>query len=62
MKIIVWLAKKFIIGALTLYLFNVVGDFFDMVVPLNYITVFLTGTLGVPGFILVYVLSKIVLV
>ena len=36
--------------------------YFSASVPLNYITSFITGTLGIPGFILVYVLTKIVLV
>jgi len=62
MKIIGWLVKKFIIGVFSLYIFNLVGGYFEMWVPLNYITAFLTGALGIPGFILVYVLSKIVLV
>ncbi|MTN19117.1 SigmaK-factor processing regulatory BofA, partial [Turicibacter sanguinis] len=35
---------------------------FNVSIPLNYITSFITGTLGIPGFILVYVLTKIVLV
>lgn len=62
MKVLGWLIKKFIIGSFALYFFNLVGNYFDMLVPLNIITAFLTGILGIPGFILVYVLSKIVLI
>lgn len=62
MKLVGWLVKRFVIGAFAIYLFNLVGGFFNMSLPLNYITSFLTGVLGVPGFILVYVLSKIVLI
>lgn len=62
MKIMGWLIKRFIIGVFALYLFNIVGGYFSVSVPLNYITSFITGTLGIPGFILVYVLTKIVLI
>ncbi|MCL1948976.1 MAG: pro-sigmaK processing inhibitor BofA family protein [Turicibacter sp.] len=62
MKLMGWLVKRFVIGAFALYFFNFVGGYLDMSVPLNYVTAFLTGVLGVPGFILVYVLSKIVLI
>ena len=51
MKTVGWLVKRFIIGV-----------YFNVSIPLNYITSFITGTLGIPGFILVYVLTKIVLV
>jgi len=62
MKLIGWLIKRFILGAFALYFFNMVGSYLNMAVPLNYLTAFLTGVLGIPGFILVYVLSKIVLI
>ena len=62
MKVIGWLIKRFIIGVFALYLFNIIGVYFSASVPLNYITSFITGTLGIPGFILVYVLTKIVLI
>ena len=62
MKVIGWLIKRFIIGVFALYLFNIIGVYFSASVALNYITSFITGTLGIPGFILVYVLTKIVLI
>ncbi|MGL4336742.1 MAG: pro-sigmaK processing inhibitor BofA family protein [Turicibacter sp.] len=62
MKAVGWLVKRFILGAFALYLFNVVGVYFNLFIPLNGLTAFITGTLGVPGFILVYVLTKIVLI
>ena len=62
MKTVGWLVKRFIIGVFALYLFNIIWVYFNVSIPLNYITSFITGTLGIPGFILVYVLTKIVLV
>jgi inhibitor of the pro-sigma K processing machinery len=61
MKMFAWLLKRFIIGIFALYVFNIAGQFLSMSVPLNFATSLLTGVLGIPGFILVYVLSKIVL-
>jgi len=62
MKAVGWLVKRFIIGVFALYFFNMIGVYFNVSVPLNYITSFITGTLGLPGFVLIYVLTKIVLV
>ncbi len=62
MKAVGWLIKRFIIGVFALYIFNIVGVYFNVSVPLNYITSFITGTLGLPGFVLIYVLTKIVLI
>lgn len=62
MKRIGWLIKRFIIGVFAIYIFNIIGVYFNVSVPLNYITSFITGILGVPGFVLVYVLTKIVLI
>ncbi len=62
MKAMGWLIKRFIIGTFVLYFFNVVGVHFNIAMPLNALTAFLTGTLGIPGFILVFVLTKLVFI
>ena len=62
MKAIGWLIKRFIIGTFALYFFNVVAVHFNVLMPLNAITAFITGALGVPGFILVLVLTKLVFI
>lgn len=41
------------IGLLLLMLTNYVGNYFDFSVPINLITVLITGFLGVPGILLI---------
>lgn len=62
MKTIGWLIKRFILGTFALYFFNVIAQHFNVIVPLNMLTAFITGTLGLPGFILVFVLTRLVLI
>lgn len=49
------------VGALVLFLLNLAGEWVDFRVPINPVTAFITGVLGVPG--LVYlILVKVFLV
>ncbi|MTM17157.1 pro-sigmaK processing inhibitor BofA, partial [Turicibacter sanguinis] len=38
MKTVGWLVKRFIIGVFALYLFNIIGVYFNVSIPLNYLT------------------------
>lgn len=46
-------------GALMIYLINLVGSLFNFHIGLNYITAIFTGILGVPGVILLMILRII---
>ncbi|MBM7645562.1 inhibitor of the pro-sigma K processing machinery [Scopulibacillus daqui] len=52
LKPVRWLGKgviKVLIGALMLFLLNTIGTSFNIHIPINVITTFVSGFLGVPG-------------
>lgn len=59
LKIIFKLVGKVIIGGIVLVLFNMVGRLFGFHISINVISAFVTGTLGVPGVILIIALKSI---
>ena len=46
-----------IVGLLMLLGFNLIGGLFGMMIPVNLVTILLTGFLGVPGLILLIILQ-----
>ncbi len=46
-----------LLGAAILFLFNLVGGFFSLSIPINALNALITGVLGVPGVILLLVLQ-----
>ena len=46
-----------IVGLLMLLGFNLIGNLFGMMIPVNLVTILLTGFLGVPGLILLIILQ-----
>ena len=59
MKWIMKLAIHGLTGFLCLWLLNTVSGFTGLVLPINAVTVLLSGTLGVPGIALVALLTVI---
>lgn len=49
MKKIVYLLKKIIFGFVILYGFNTIGSNFSLIIPINFITLFLITFLGFPA-------------
>lgn len=58
-KSILKLVLNSCIGALMIYLINLVGGIFNFHIGLNYITAIFTGILGVPGVILLVILKLV---
>ena len=66
-KIFIWPLKKVfklvinsIIGAILLYIINIIGVNFNFHIGLNWWTILSTGFLGVPGVILIVLLKLLV--
>lgn len=60
MKIVYKLGKVIIVGALFLYVFNLIGVKYDLIIPINIFTIGIVGFLGLPGLaslVLLFVLS-----
>lgn len=48
---------RFILGGAFIYLFNLLGGFIGVNIPLNPITALLTGLLEIPGFALILIIK-----
>ena len=59
MKVITKLFYNAIIGGIVLFLVNFVGGMFDFHIAFNVLSALITGTLGVPGVLLLVVLKII---
>ncbi len=59
-KLIVKLVVNGVLGAIALFLLNIVGSYFGLTIGINPITALIAGFLGIPGVILLIFL-KIVL-
>ncbi|MGN1300612.1 MAG: pro-sigmaK processing inhibitor BofA family protein [Clostridia bacterium] len=56
-KIIIKLIMNSILGAILLYLINLIGVMWGLHIGINLITVIIVGVLGIPGAILLAILS-----
>ncbi|TYQ14796.1 UNVERIFIED_CONTAM: inhibitor of the pro-sigma K processing machinery [Acetivibrio alkalicellulosi] len=59
MKTVLKLLFSSILGAGIIFIINFLGGFFEFNIALNPITAFITGTLGVPGVLLLIALKYI---
>lgn len=57
---ILGIVVKFILGGVFIYLFNLVGKFVNISVPLNPITALIIGLLEIPGFALILILRYVI--
>jgi len=48
-----------LLGLIALVIVNSLGNFFSFHIPINLYTVFTTGILGIPGFVLVIILTHL---
>ncbi len=61
MKEIIKYCKRIVLGAFILYGYNVIAVNFNMVVPINIITVGLIGFLGAPALVALILLKLMIL-
>ena len=59
LKIIIKLMINAFVGGAILFLINLVGSRFGLVLDINWITALIVGFLGVPGVIIVFILHFI---
>ncbi|KMK74443.1 pro-sigmaK processing inhibitor BofA family protein [Alkalihalobacillus pseudalcaliphilus] len=55
------LSVRFIVGALLLFLINVVGSSFNFHIPINGVTASVSGILGVPGVVMLVLVKQFIL-
>lgn len=59
MKYIKWFLKSLVFGIVFLFIFNLVGRFINLNIPINFLTIMIVGTLRIPGAVILLVLSYI---
>ncbi|MBQ3002084.1 MAG: pro-sigmaK processing inhibitor BofA family protein [Bacilli bacterium] len=59
MKYIKWFLKSLVFGIVFLFVFNLVGRFINLNIPINFLTIMIVGTLRIPGAVILLVLSYI---
>ncbi|QUH27224.1 pro-sigmaK processing inhibitor BofA family protein [Serpentinicella alkaliphila] len=59
-KIIIRLIWNGIIGGIILFVFNIIGGFFNISIVINPLTALIAGFLGVPGVILLIIFNYMV--
>lgn len=59
-KIFVYI-KRFVLGAFVLYGYNLIAVNFNLVIPINFMTIFLVGILGSPAILTLIILKMFIL-
>ena len=49
MKYLKWILKSILFGIVTLFVFNFIGQYFNLNIPVNIITILIIGILRIPG-------------
>lgn len=56
LKAFKYLFKSILIGVVSVLLFNFIGQFFDLHIPFNLISIFLIGFFHLPGFLVLLII------
>ena len=59
LKLVLKLAASSVIGGLAILIFNALGAGFGLMIPLNLISAAIVGVLGIPGVMLLLILTLI---
>jgi inhibitor of the pro-sigma K processing machinery len=59
MRFIKWFLKSILFGIVLIFIFNIIGVYFNLNIPVNVWTILIVGVLKVPGLIMILILSII---
>jgi inhibitor of the pro-sigma K processing machinery len=51
MKYLKWMLKSILFGIVALFIFNFIGQYFNLNIPVNVFTILIIGTLKIPGLV-----------
>ncbi|HHY59918.1 MAG TPA: pro-sigmaK processing inhibitor BofA [Clostridia bacterium] len=57
LKLALKIVVNSLFGLLLLWGFNFIGAFFDILIPINVVTILITGFLGIPGLIFLIIMQ-----
>lgn len=55
LKFIKWLLKSVILGLAIVFIFNLIGVYFSLNVPVNIYTILIVGMLRIPGLVMILI-------
>ncbi|MBS5853333.1 MAG: pro-sigmaK processing inhibitor BofA family protein [Bacilli bacterium] len=55
LKFIKWLLKSIILGLAIIFIFNIIGAYFSLNIPVNIYTIAIVGTLRIPGLVMILI-------
>ncbi|HHU81208.1 MAG: pro-sigmaK processing inhibitor BofA family protein [Bacilli bacterium] len=59
LKFIKWMLKSILLGVVIIFVFNIIGVYLNLNIPVNVWTIIIVGILKVPGLIMLLILSII---
>lgn len=59
LKFIKWILKSLLLGIVIIFVFNIIGVYLNLNIPVNVWTIIIVGILKVPGLIMLLILSII---
>ena len=59
MKFLLSLFKKITLAFVMLYTYNLIGESINLIIPINFITIFIITLLGFPGLFLLVIMLKL---
>lgn len=55
LKLFKWLIKSFVLGIASIFIFNFVGAYFNLNIPVNIYTIIIVGMLRLPGLAMILI-------
>lgn len=59
MKVFKWIFKSLLFGIIFLFVFNIIGRYFNLNIPINIYTLLIVSTLKIPGVCLILVYNLV---
>lgn len=55
LKFIKWTIKTIVIGLASIFVFNIIGTYFSLNIPVNIYTILIVGALRIPGIAMILI-------
>lgn len=55
LKLLKWILQSFLFGIVVLFVFNIIGSFVNLNVPINIYTLLIVGILRIPGLAMILI-------
>lgn len=59
LKFLKWVLQSFLFGIAVIFVFNIVGSFLNLNIPINIYTLLIVGILRIPGLVMILIFLMI---